>query len=175
MAENEIVQQSILEHCNATGRIDEPKTPYVNYAMSDDDDDEHEPQQHLNKEEELTRHHTQPLPSISIVDPSTVQHNALDQNAQLASPREISSKVIAPLHQMEHLHSAFSNNDDVDVLDEDAATTSAYDSRPHDHEHESEEFAQKRKQHYNEYLVLKMMREKGQLDDNDEDEDDEEE
>lgn len=244
MAENEQVQQSILEHCNSTRRIEEPKTPYINYVLPDDVEEEGqeeeeeeeeeedmavsennnhvEEEQHTNNRENHIDHNRKSLGvSFSMSSDDEEEEKGGrggdggdgDGGGGRGYYKEVSSKTITPQDQMKRLQQVFARNmtttaeDTMSSLSSSATTavigspsmrptpttattalpppqpiqlagksatvlTDERDESYDPHEHESEEFARKRKQHYNEYLVMKQLREKGALNLDEEEEDD---
>jgi hypothetical protein len=234
LAENEQVQQSILEHCNSTRRIEEPKTPYVNYVLPDDVEEEQEEEledmdlndnddnNNTNEEEEQQtennrQNHMNPNGkslgvNFSMSSDEEEETSGAD-TVKRVYYREVSSKIITPQDQMKRLQQVFARNMTTTTTAEDTmcsfspSTTTAVVGSPNmrsgtsamttpqqtqlagnstsvltderdesydPHEHESEEFARKRKQHYNEYLVMRQLREKGALNLDEEEEEEEE-
>jgi protein phosphatase inhibitor 2 len=153
LTDNAVIQKEVLDGMGAT-RIEEPKTPYVNYEMPQDETgdltltesnaDDHG--FHFNEDDDIVPH-----------------------EEALPSPREVASKTISPDAQMDHLQQAFKQKGDWDSEDEDMDG-----SDEDDEEHLTEEQLQKRrafqehrKQHYNEYEMMKKFREQHQNDDDD--------
>jgi hypothetical protein len=238
LAENEQVQQSILEHCNSTRRIEEPKTPYVNYVLPDDVEEEQEEEledMDVNENDDNNNNNEEEEQQTENNRENHMDHNgkSLGVNFSMSSDeeeetsgggdtvkggyyREVSSKIITPQDQMKRLQQVFARNmtttTTTTTVAEDTmssfspSTTTAVVGSPNmrsgtsamttpqqtqlagksatvltderdesydPHEHESGEFARKRKQHYNEYLVMRQLREKGALNlDEEEEEDD---
>lgn len=98
----------------------------------------------------------------------------------LISPREVQTHVVEPRDQMEHLQRAFALNG---RISSDTAPLSGWESdgqpmmveRPLSPEEKRDLFQEKRRRHYNEFLVMKQLREAGQLTDDDDDDEEAEE
>jgi protein phosphatase inhibitor 2 len=149
LSDNAVIQKEVL--ANMGPRIDEPKTPYVNYVMPNEDTgdltitDSHDEDHgfHLNDDEE--------------------------PNEMLPSPREVSSTTISPQQQMDRLQDAFNSKNPQWDSDDEEMDDDEEDEPVLTQEQESKkkQFEEHRKQHYNEFLMMKKFK-KQHVDDDDE-------
>ncbi|KAL0478050.1 hypothetical protein AKO1_005414 [Acrasis kona] len=131
LSENEYIQKDIL--ANMGGRIEEPKTPFVDYILPDD-------------------------PVMDVEDEDADHSFKASGSIELPSPREIETSSIRPEQQMERLNNAFRSGWDSDD-DEDNQDRPSREGTKEEQLKRREQFEQQRKNHYNEFQMMKKLQE----------------